>query len=238
MKRSRQLPKILITGLISILLGFIGANALQINVRTDEKIKTITIEKGKIELTEEQIPFVEEIDGGMRDVRTFGSQGEFFRTDTYENFIKDTKNKCVIESNIYGAQCVSLAQAFWSNYAGRNITDCGTGAARGIWTCKEENAGDDFEIVEGSQSLPAGSWVIYNSGTYGHVGMLFEDWNGGYMPLYGENQGGEPCSAGGTEPNSIMISPKTMLGAFIPKTYISQPEPFPTPEAPDGGLLK
>ena len=229
-----KLIKIFLLTMGSVLLGMLSATSMQLQIRTEEKIKTITIESGKIELSETEVPVVEEVDGGKIDVSAFASQGEFYRTDTFYNFITDTENKCVVEGNVYGAQCVSLAQAFWTNYAGRGISDCGTGAARGIWSCREYNAGEDFEIVESSQSLQPGDWLVFDSGMYGHIGMVYEAFEGNYIPLYGENQGGKPCEAGGSQPNYIKISNKTLLGAFRPKSYIKV-EPVPTP---DSGALK
>ena len=209
---------------------------MQLQIKTEEKTTTITLEKGNIELTETtDIPLLEEVDGGKFDLGAFASRGEFYRTDTFENFIIDTENKCVIEGNPFGAQCVSLAQAFWTNYAGRGLSDCGTGAARGIWYCKDQNAGSDFEIVEGSQNLQPGDWVVFNSGTWGHIGMVYDYPEGNYIPLYGENQGGKKCEAGGSQPNFIKLSDKTMLGAFRPKYYII---PEPEPEVPDSGVIK
>ena len=230
-----NLREYIIKGLIlfigSAAVGFIGGVSTQIKYKTDEKTVTITIEKGNIQLTEtDEIPKVEEVEGSKFDLGTLNARGEFFRTDTFENFITDTENKCVIEGNVYGAQCVSLAQAFWTNYAGYGLSDCGTGAARGIWFCKDENARDDFEIVEGSQNLQPGDWVVFNSGTWGHIGMVYDYPKDGYIPLYGENQGGKKCEAGGSQPNFILLSDKTMLGAFRPKDYIKC-EPIPVPDS-------
>lgn len=231
-----KLFKILVLTAGSVLLGLIGATSLQLNVKTEEKTTTITLESGSIEISQTDEPIkVEEVDGGSFNMASLSSRGEFFRTDTFENFITDTEDKCVIEGNTYGAQCVSLAQAFWTNYAGRGLTDCGTGAARGIWFCRDENAGDDFEIVEGSQNLQPGDWVVFNSGTWGHIGMVYDYPQDNYIPLYGENQGGKQCDAGGSQPNFILLSDKTMLGAFRPKDYIKC-EPPVVPETPDTGV--
>lgn len=218
----------------SILLGMIGGSSLQLQVKTDEKIKTITIEQGSIEFSETAIPLIEEIDGGKIDVTGFSSKGEIYPVTTPQDFMNATENKCVIEGNSWGAQCVSLAQAFWKSYANRSISDCGTGAARGIWQCRNENAGTDFEIVEGFQNLQAGDWAVFDSGEHGHIGMVYAEPEGNYIPLYGENQGGKSCETGGSEPNKILISNKTLLGVFRPKIYINKEAPV----APDGGTIK
>lgn len=215
------------------LIGLIWSESSQFPITTEEKIRTVIIESGSIEFSESEIPTLETIDGGEIKTDSFSIQGSFFRTDTYEHFIEDTENKCVIEGNVFGAQCVSLAQAFWTNYAGRSISDCGTGTARGIWECKDINAGSDFVVVEGAQNLQAGDWAIFDYGRYGHVGMVYDSIENDYIPLYGENQGGKPCEAGGSQPNFVKLNHKTLLGAFRPKDYI-KPEPI---IAPDGGLV-
>lgn len=233
--KRNELIKLFILVAGSVLLGMIGATSMQLRINTEEKTKIITIESGSIELSEEIIPKVEEVDGGRIDVTTFNTQGEVYPFDTPAAFVAATENKCIIEGNLWGAQCVSLAQAFWSSYTGRGISDCGTGAARGIWDCKYINAGEDFDLVEGFQNLQVGDWAVFNSGLYGHIGMVIDEIQGNYIPLYGENQGGKPCEAGGSEPNTILISNKTLLGAFRPKIYIKQE---PAPIAPDGGIVK
>lgn len=229
--------KIIKTSLIiagSVLLGLIGGSSMQLRVSNDEKTKIITLQSGSIEFSEEVIPMVEEIDGGKIDITTFSSKGEIYPINSPDDFITATVDKCIVEGNIYGAQCVSLAQAFWQSYASRGINDCGTGSARGIWECKEINAAQDFEIVEGFQNLQAGDWAVFDSGEYGHIGMVYGEPEGNYIPLYGENQGGKSCEAGGSEPNKILISNKTLLGVFRPKIYINKEVPV----TPDGGMVK
>lgn len=186
---------------------------------------------------QDDIKTVEEVDGGK--IEGFFGQGEWFPTDTYENFIAATLNKCVTESNPYGAQCVSLAQAFWNSYAGYGVDLCGTGAARGMWACKENNARDSFVLVTDPAEIQPGDWIITDGGTWGHVAMAVGYYNNGYIAVYGENQGGVLCPQGGSQPNVINLSMKTFLGAFRPVDYIiPEPEPEPVPEAPDTGVLK
>ena len=200
---------------------------------TDEPVN-ITTEAFE-SIPQQDIKTVEAVDGG--EIKGFAGQGEWYPTDNYENFIKATLNKCVIEGNPYGAQCVSLAQAFWNSYAGYGLDLCGTGAARGIWTCKENNAKDSFVLIENSADIQPGDWIITNGGQWGHVAMAVGYYNNGYIAVYGENQGGTLCEAGGSQPNVINLSMKTFLGAFRPVDYII-PEPEPTPEAPDTSNVK
>lgn len=190
-------------------------------------------------IPEEDIKTVEAVDGGKID--EFAGQGEWFPTDTFENFIAATLNKCVTESNPYGAQCVSLAQAFWNSYAGYGVDLCGTGAARGMWACKENNAKDSFVLVTDPSEVQPGDWIITDGGTWGHVAMAVGYYNNGYIAVYGENQGGVLCPQGGSQPNVINLSMRTFLGAFRPVDYIipePEPEPEPIPDAPDTGATR
>lgn len=186
-------------------------------------------------LPESDIKTVETVDGG--EIKGFAGQGAFYRTDTFEHFVEDTLNKCVIERNPYGAQCVSLAQAFWSNYAGYGLDLCGTGAARGIWDCRVTNADDSFVMITDPANIQPGDWIITNGGTWGHVAMAVGYYNNGYIAVYGENQGGKLCDEGGSQPNVINLSMRTFLGAFRPVDYII-PEPEPIPETPDTSMVK
>lgn len=200
---------------------------------TDEPVQVE--EPVNVLLDQEDIKTVETVDGGK--IESFAGRGAFYRTDTYEHFIEDTVNKCVIEGNPYGAQCVSLAQAFWTNYAGYGLDLCGTGAARGMVACADNNARDKFLFSTNPADIIPGAAVVFDGGTWGHVGFAAGYPNNGYVALYGENQGGKLCDEGGSQPNIINKSLKDFLGVFIPIDYIPQPEPE-VPEAPDTGATK
>lgn len=206
-----------------------------------------------VEIDEEALPYVDydvktvdEIDGGQMQTEngdkiesSIDARGAYYRTDSYENFIADTVNKCVVEGNIWGAQCVSLAQAFWTNYAGYGLDTCGTGAARGLWTCKDVNAREDFVQIYNVAEIQPGDWIITDGGTWGHVAMAVGYYNNGYIAVYGENQGGVLCPQGGSQPNVINLNMRTFLGAFRPVDYvIPEPEPEVIPDAPDTSVIK
>lgn len=202
--------------------------------KTDEPVD-VTAEVVDI-IPEEDIKTVEAVDGGKID--EFAGKGEWYPTDTYEAFIRATMNKCVSEGNPWGSQCVSLAQAYWTSYAGYGVDLCGTGAARGMWACKENNARDSFMLVTDPSEIQPGDWIITDGGQWGHVAMAVGYYNNGYIAVYGENQGGVLCPGGGSQPNVINLSMKTFLGAFRPVDYIiPEPEPEPVPEAPDTGKI-
>lgn len=198
----------------------------------DETITAI-VENANGALEAVNLPTVLEVDGGEIVDQESYARGEYFDVSTPNIFAEQTMGKCVVEGNYYGAQCVSLARAFWLNYTGRAFSTCGTGAAKGAFKCTTENAGDEFELITDKNSLQAGDWIIFDGGLYGHVGMAMGPANNGYIALLGENQGGKACDEGGSATNIINISLKNFIGAYRPKIYI-QPEPE-AKNAPDTG---
>ena len=157
----------IIIAVLAIVAAITGAT-ININIEQDKYNATIEyseeqqpaiVEDDMGELKEEEaIPTVEEVDGGLfADEKTgvssitgeyedLGAYVETFDTSTPIAFRNATIGKCVIANNRYGAQCVSLARVFWWSYADRDVSTCGTGMAKGMMNCADENAGDDFEI--------------------------------------------------------------------------------------------
>lgn len=208
------------------------------------------IEDDKGEVIEiEGIPTVEEVDGGLFEDKNTGlstAEGEYedlgwsetFNVSSPEAFKNDTLNKCIVANNKWGAQCVSLARVFWWSYADRDVSTCGTGMAKGMMECSEQNAGDEFKVFwsEDYSQIQAGDWLVFTGGQYGHVGMALGSVNKGYVTLLGENQGGTACPEGGSATNIINISIKNLIGFYRPKAYIKPPKP--TPVVPDTGIVK
>lgn len=201
-----------------------------------------TIEDDQGELIEEtEIPTVEEVDGGKFEDANTGlsvTEGEYddlgwsewYNTSSPEAFRNNTIGKCIYANNRYGAQCVSLARVFWWSYANRDVSTCGTGMAKGMMNCADQNAGNDFVVywADSYKSIQAGDWLVFNGGQYGHVGMALGPVVNGYVALLGENQGGGYCQGGGAATNIINISIRNLIGYYRPKAYI-KPEPKPTP---------
>ncbi len=244
----------LLTIVIITLLGGFSLNIwlkIGVEIPKPEKVveKTVALIENTLELSDKQlpavvedekgnlsynydIPTVEEVDGGEILSDDY-AQGSYFPTDTWWAFKDATLGRCVIEGNYYGAQCVSLARAFWTNYAGRDFSTCGTGAAKGAWNCKEENAGDEFDLITDSTKLEAGDWIISDGGAYGHVCMGVAPSVNGYVSCLGENQGGHSCgeNVGGSATNIINFSLKNFKGAYRPKSYH-----VITPVTPNSGV--
>lgn len=253
-KRKKSIAQIIIIFLLIIagsILGFFNVSlnikvsdlenqeAVELVIDTGSKIEfaenqeietVLETEDGEIEV--ESLPVVDMVDGGeiqIEDESLDLGKGEFYPFDTPQEFKDATLGKCIDLDGKWGAQCVDLANAFWKEYTNRWITTCGTGTARGIWDCKDENAGKEFKLITNANDIKTGDFIIFDGGAYGHVGMALGKPNKGYVSLLGENQGGTSCSGGGSATNIINISLKTFKGAFRPKIY-------DLPKVPDTGI--
>lgn len=218
--------------------GFVIETTMKMELADEQVPAIIETEEGETEVidapTVDVIDNKQAIDEKALEELDFG-QGETYPTDTPWAFRDATLGKCIDLDGKWGSQCVDLSNAYWKSYANRWFSTCGTGAAKGAWSCKEQNAGDDFVLITNPKDLQAGDWVIFSGGTYGHVGMALGGYNNGYVSLLGENQGGKACTGGGAATNIINMSLKTFEGAFRPKAYIKpepqpEPQPEPTPE--------
>lgn len=188
-------------------------------------------------------PYVESVDGGqfmdeatglsVKDLTMegFNALGAIEQVDTSspQAFINSTLGRCIIADNSYGAQCVSLQRAFWWDYAGYDVTTCGTGVAKGEVQCPDELARDKFEIVYSVDDIIVGTWVITDGSWTGHVCFVADVLGNGRVACLGENQGGHSCGDGvlGSATNIVNLSMRQFLIGFIPKTYIPLPDPEP-----------
>lgn len=256
-KVKRTSPKLKIGGIIILIIGsaILAYFNVDLRIKLDESLNENAVEivienASKIELSENQeietkietedgdievlsMPVVETIDGGEIDEDydpDRDGQGANYNIKTPQAFADDTLGKCITMGNKFGAQCVSLARAFWESYTPRSFSTCGTGMAKGAWNCKEENAGTEFDLITDKNKLQSGDWIIFDGGKYGHVGMALGNSNKGYISLLGENQGGTSCAGGGSATNIINISLKNFVGAFRPKIY-------EVPKVPDTGFV-
>lgn len=205
-------------------------------------------DKGEVfqttEYNGEGIPTVEEVDGGMFEDKDTGVSlidgiysdlgwSEWYPTDTPEAFRDATLGHCIYANNRFGAQCVSLSRVYWWSYADRDVSTCGTGMAKGMMNCADQNAGNDFIVywADSKNKIQAGDWLVFDGGQYGHIGMALGPVSNGYVALLGENQGGRACEGGGAATNIINISVKNLIGFYRPKAYVKpEPKPEPTPE--------
>ena len=229
----------------TLLIGILGGSVITLNYNPEAEL--IELETNSLELSEEQVdakvindegeevtmelPTVEEVTSNQvieEDLPDEGL-GEYHDTSSPQAYKNAVLGKCVDVDGKYGAQCFDLASDFWKNYAGRWLSSCGTGAAKGTLNCFEYNAGNEFDVLWDAKKLQAGDWVVFDSGQYGHIGMAMGNYNNGYISLLGQNQGGKNCSGGGSTANIINIKLSSFKGAFRPKAYIKK---TPTPSTP------
>ena len=207
---------------------------------SEKAVPTVIInDEGEEETIE--APTVESIDGGEIINEENCPEGEecgkgafiYAPTDTFDNFKNYTYGKCWNVDGAYGAQCWDLVSLHSMNYTKdkRVFSTCGTGAARGMWDCKEQNAGTEYDLVYSVYNTKVGDIAVFNGGTWGHTCHIAGPVKNGYVACYGQNQGGSSCSGGGAAANIINISISGFRGAFHPKTY-KDPEPTPTPPTP------
>lgn len=242
-------------GLIIIVLALIIGASIKLNLKKDEI--ELVISETQVEPTYEElgeiendIITVEEIDGGgmfKDNLNVEEGESDFYYelgaieqvdTSSPEAFKNSTIGRCIIANNYYGAQCVSLARAFWWSYAGYDVSTCGTGLAKGMMNCADENARDKFKIIWNQDEIQNGTWIVLDGSRTGHICMALGKARNGYVSCLGENQGGIPCEygVGGAGTNIINISLKNFIGGYTPVDYIiPEPEPEPTPIAPDTG---
>ena len=190
------------------------------------------------------VPTVESIDDNnpIEDTNTSteGGRGSYIwaPTDTFDAFKDYTMGKCLDVDNAYGSQCWDLAAVFWMNYTNdeRTPSTCSTGAARGMWDCRDYNAGNEFDLVYDKTNIQTGDWIITSAGVYGHVCEAAGPYNNGYVACLGENQNGSACPGGGAATNIINLGLGSFSGAFRPKAYEKpEPSPAPTPTPSYGG---
>lgn len=185
-----------------------------------------------------EVPTIESIDGGeiLHDENcTEDDCGRgayiYAPTDTYQHFKDYTIGKCWNVDGAYGAQCWDLSSLHAMNYTNdkRVFSTCGTGAAKGMWACKEQNAGTEYSLVYDVLKTKVGDIAVFDGGTWGHTCIIAGPVTNGYVACLGQNQGGSACPGGGAATNIVNISIKNFLGAFHPKTYVDPTPPTPTP---------
>lgn len=190
--------------------------------------------------SEIEVPTVDSIDGGeiLHDEECNEEEcglGSYIYapTDTYQHFKDYTIGKCWNVDGYAGAQCWDLSSLHSMNYTNdkRVFSTCGTGAAKGMWNCKEKNAGSEYSLVYDVYKTKTGDIGVWGTGVYGHTCVIAGPVKNGYVACLGQNQGGSACPGGGAATNIINLSINGFLGAFHPKTYVdpTPPEPTPTP---------
>lgn len=224
--------------LITVLIGIVLGAGVDLAVRPTNTEEIIELEATTtLELAEEQveatvvneegqevtvdIPTVEAVDGGeipteleqLSDAEQ-SAQGFAIDISTPWTVIRDLNGKCIVMGNKYGSQCVNTTNVIAENQVGYWFSTCNTGAARGMWDCRESNARGGYELITDPTQLRPGDLFVTWGGDWGHTGMVAGYYNNGYVPVFSTNQGGSACVEGGAAANTINLSMATFSGAF------------------------
>lgn len=220
----------------------LGKDKISVKIHYAEEAVPAMVETEQGEVEEQDIPTVEEVDGGeipteleqmSDDEREKAGQGFAIDITSPWTVVKALEGQCIYLGNPYGSQCVNTANLIAENQVGYWLSTCGTGAARGIWDCAEYNARGGYELITNPKDLRPGDIFVTWGGEYGHTGMVIGYYKDGYVPVFSTNQGGTPCVGGGSEANIINLSMATFSGAFRWHGWdylFVEPEPEPEPE--------
>lgn len=232
------------------ILGLLSVIGVSVTLNTSKGELNVVIKYSEDQVYDrgealEEAPFVEEIDGGgkfqdkdtgiSKDDTMYYELGaiEQVETSSPEAFKSSVLGRCIYANNYYGAQCVSLARAFWWSYAGFDVSTCGTGLAKGMMNCADENAKDRFKVIWTTDEIQSGTWIVTDGSWTGHICMAMGPATNGYVTCLGENQGGRSCDGGGGAANIINLSVKNFIGGYTPLDYIKKE---PVPLVPDTGM--
>lgn len=135
-------------------------------------------------------------------------------TSSYAAFKAAVNGKGFDIDNYYGWQCWDGAALLWQQFGLALVT--GNGLAIGCWDLKRDvNKYDKFDLVGKIESLKLGDVVCMRPN---HIGF-FDGFDGAYMRILGQNQGGTPHASGGSAFNLARISKSAFAGAFRLKKW-------------------
>lgn len=124
--------------------------------------------------------------------------------------------------NYYGWQCWDGAALLWQQFGLGLAT--GNGLAIGCWDLKRtQNKGTRFDLVTNVNSLKLGDVVCMRPN---HIGF-FDGFDGAYMRILGQNQGGRRGPKGGMAFNIVRITKSAFAGAFRLNAWHVKPKATP-----------
>lgn len=161
----------------------------------------------------------------QKEIEETGGKGNYYHVDisSYEKFRNEVIGKGYDIDGSYGFQCWDGACLLWEQIGRWLYT--GNGCASGCWTLKRnENAGQDFDLIYDKKDIRRGDVVVFSCGQYGHIGYADEDYSGKeYIRLLGQNQSADMRFC------VVNMSLGTFLGAFRYKQWAAAPAPAPEP---------
>lgn len=156
-----------------------------------------------------------------------GGVGNFYSIpiDSYAAFKSAVNGRGFDIDNYYGWQCWDGAALLWQQLGKSLVT--GNGLAIGCWDLKRDvNKYDKFDLVTNVNGLKLGDVVVMRPN---HIGF-FDGYDGNYMRILGQNQGGTPNAAGGSAFNITRVAKSAFAGAFRYRGWnVATPAPTPQP---------
>lgn len=141
-------------------------------------------------------------------------------TGSYAEFKNAVNGNGYDIDNWYGWQCWDGTALLWQQFGLGLIT--GNGLAIGAWDLKRDvNKYDKFDLVTDVNSLRPGDVVAMRPN---HIGF-FDGYDGNYMRILGQNQGGKTGPNGGMAFNIVRIAKSAFAGAFRLKQWNVAPTP-------------
>lgn len=161
-----------------------------------------------------------------------GGVGAFYNvtTDSYAAFKATVLGNGYDIDGYYGFQCWDGDALLWQQFGKQLVT--GNGLAIGCWDLnRDRNKYDLFTLIDNVNALELGDAVVMRPN---HIGF-FDGYDGDYMLILGQNQGGTPKNAaGGSGFNIVRVHKSAFAGAFrLNKWHVAPaptPVPTPTPE--------
>lgn len=146
-----------------------------------------------------------------------GGQGAIYSVPigTYDQFRNAVIGKGYDIDGEYGDQCWDGAALLWQQL-GMFLSTAGTGAAKGCWQARVQDAGSNFDLITNPSDLKRGDVIVFGEGTYGHIAFLDAINSDGTINILGENQTG---SGNGAPFNVIRFTLSAFLGAFRLKSW-------------------
>lgn len=163
-----------------------------------------------------------------------GGRGVYYSVphDNYDNFRATVLGKGYDLDGAFSFQCWDGSCLLWQQI-GRWL-QTGDGSARGCWKLKRnENAGNDFELITNLKDVKRGDVMFFDCGNFGHTGYADENYNGsGKIKLLGQNQSSDMKFC------VINMNTATFLGAMRFKQWKTvDPAPVPTPQPDKKGYV-
>lgn len=181
----------------------------------DQEVPIVDVEQLNQDLPDEyQAEKVADEEGGV------GAQYSV-PTSSYSAFKNAVNGRGYDIDNHYGWQCWDGGALLWQQFGLGLIT--GNGLAIGCWDLKRnQNKGSRFDLVTSVNSLKPGDLVCMRPN---HMGY-FDGFDGAYMRILGQNQGGRRGPSGGMAFNLVRITKSAFAGAFRLKAW-NKPAPAP-----------